>query len=392
MRLTIETKAAALDVEEWNRLAEATGNLYASAEWLRFSEEIEDGLCGYYLEVRDGRGALRGALPAFLVNRPLNVNYSLSKHFSDTAEGQDDRPHLLLGGSRGYHAGYLLSPSDSNGDEILSSLLDGVESLSPQLPENSVSFWPFVDTETAARLQRIYGTDPRLVEAQSTIAVDATGWTGYLEGLSGRRRYKIRREREEFATSGMQVVDLALSDCLEEVGRLMAMTQNRYGFTMTGKQMTDLMRVQNRAFNGAGLVHGCYLEGEMIGCAVFYAFGGTYNGRAVGFDYDRLPGVGEYFEISIYHAIERATELGLSTVNLGTAAHNGKTLRGAKLSLLWMVATGTDAWARETARLGNAATLGSILHQASGPERLHLEDATAAERWLSRTVTTDGPS
>ncbi len=384
MRLTIVNAVADLDVAGWDRLAIHTGGLYTGSEWLGFSEAVEPDLDAYYLQVHDATGFLRAALPVFRIGRPDNARYSADRLFDDVPEGTDDQPHLLIGGSRGYHADLLIAAGDPDQARLVDLILGGVDRLGDQLDTTSWGLWTYVPTRLAVTLRRRYGCEPRLVGGEGTIGVGSAGWAGYLAGLPGSRRTKVRRERSRFTAAGLRIVDLPLRDCLEDVGRLMATTQRRYGFAVDITEMTDLMRTQNEAFHGRGTVHCCLSGNTIIGCAIFYDFGDTYYGRAVGFDYPVLPGAGEYFELSIYHAVERAASLGLSRLHLGKSSYHAKTNRGARISPLWAVATSADAWDTAVARAGNSKAAGAILQEIDRPERALLADDRS---WVSGVAT-----
>lgn len=369
MKTRILDSADAVDATAWDDLAARHGSLYTSHDWLGFGEGVEPGLAARHLEVRDRTGRLRAAVPVYQVTRPANAHYSADRLFADVDAGMDDAPHLLVGGSRGYNGALLVDEDDPELDQLLDAVIASIGELEEGLGEDAWSMWAYVPSTTARLLTERYRSTARLAAGDCWIACPSD-WDGYLGTLPSRRRGSIRRERAKFAAAGLRVVKAPLSTSLPDVGRLMALTQARYGFDVSAEGMTDLMRVQSDAFGDKGVAHLCVdASDRVLGCAVFYDFGTTRYARAAGFDYEALPGVHEYFETCVYSAIEAATERGLDRLHLGMSSYDAKTLRGARISPRWMVTSRASSWEADAAHTGNKRTAAEIVDQVPSIKR-----------------------
>ena len=70
---------------------------------------------------------------------------------------------------------------------------------------------------------------------------------------------------------------------------------------------------------------------------IYYVWGETMFARWVGFDYDRLAGAAEYFNVLFYSLVKRAPEVGARRIHAAGAKKAAKARRGAELAPLWLV-------------------------------------------------------
>ena len=66
-------------------------------------------------------------------------------------------------------------------------------------------------------------------------------------------------------------------------------------------------------------------------------------GRLAGFDYDRLRGAFEYFNLAFYRPFAYCARYGLTTLHLGIESRAAKALRGATMRPLWSAVVPADA-------------------------------------------------
>ncbi|WP_051966858.1 GNAT family N-acetyltransferase [Kitasatospora mediocidica] len=187
-------------------------------------------------------------------------------------------------------------------------------------------------------------TPPVLVHLDAWLPVRPGGWEGYLAGQPSRRRSLIRKERRRFAESGLRVERLPLTACADEAALLLAQTGRRYGGTVDPVALAAEFRLQETLLGVPGEVLLCRdQDGRAIGFSLLYHWGDTFYLRAAGFDYDRLPGVTEYFNLVYYLPLEIAAERGARWLHAGIKASQAKAMRGAELRGLWLLDLSPDS-------------------------------------------------
>ncbi len=112
----------------------------------------------------------------------------------------------------------------------------------------------------------------------------------------------------------------------------------KYGYpTRTPEFRVEFERYA-RMTGPAGRVALCHApDGTLIGFCLYYVWGDAVYLRWASFDYDRLVGCEEYFNLVYYSQIRLAGELGVRWVHAGKKALEAKVLRGAELRPLWML-------------------------------------------------------
>jgi predicted N-acyltransferase len=115
-----------------------------------------------------------------------------------------------------------------------------------------------------------------------------------------------------------------------------------------------------------------------------FVWGGWLYLWYAGFDYDRMPGAYEYFNVTIYEPLRYCYEHGLSGVHLGAGTHHAKGVRGATVGPLL-----ASAWSLSS--LHDLTSAGSR-EQVADHWRTQITSAPQAfpvERW--RDVVTGRP-
>ncbi|MET8806320.1 GNAT family N-acetyltransferase [Streptomyces sp. NPDC004546] len=207
--------------------------------------------------------------------------------------------------------------------------------------------WLYVTDAAAAELADACGTKPVQLGQDARIPLPGSRFEDHLAGLPSKRRVAVRRERRAFTEAGYELRALRLSECADSAGALLAQLQQRHGHAADPDVMARLLRDQADGMADSGVVLAAYADGRMVAFSLCYRHAGTVWLRATGYDYARLRGAHEYFNLVYYLPIEVAYAHGATTLHLGMESLRAKTLRGAVTSPLWAIEgaradTGTD--------------------------------------------------
>jgi uncharacterized protein len=179
---------------------------------------------------------------------------------------------------------------------------------------------------------------PVLLEADAWIEVPAGGWPAWLASRSKHRRDKIRQEVRKFQQAGYKTEHMPLSDCYEQLAWPAAATLQKYGFDADPAVELISLRRHVTCLGPLARVAVCSLgDSDPLGFCIYYHWGDTIYIRWAGFDYDRLAGAAEYFNLLFYEQIKQAGALGVRRIHAGVAATEAKVHRGAHLLPLWLV-------------------------------------------------------
>ncbi|MEV0412684.1 GNAT family N-acetyltransferase [Streptomyces sp. NPDC050448] len=371
LRVEILDRLDENDRRAWDQLA-APKSFYAGTRWLEFQREQEQGGRVHHVCVRSG-DRLVGAVAVFVVDRPSSGNYHPGKLFPDAAD-QGDRPVTLVGSSRGFYSGPLLSD-----DRALEPLLDAVQDIA-DTHSDGLAWWLYATSADAALLARRSGVTPRLLNGECVIPLPGSGFEDYLEGLLSSRRKRIRRDLREFESAGLRLSRARLSDEYQRCGALLAATQQKYGVQASADAMTLWLEQLSRAARDTGRLHLCMnAEEQPIGFSLIFTEGQTAYTRAIGFDYERAPHVGEYFQLSCYQPIRDAYADGATALHLGAGAYQAKARRGAVVHPMWAVPTRPGAWDATATKAYNTGQAEALRAELPGEDLVWTHDS---EGWL----------
>jgi uncharacterized protein len=376
----------------WND-ALAAGSFYSSADWLRFCDSDAPGAVGTVAAALPSGG--RAAVP--LVEQGENSMRYYRWHDLLTQAGLPaPRPRgLLVGPSRGYQTD-LLRTVDADPAEAAAAVLAGVRAIARDRGMPCVAM--YLTTQDMLLLRAAGVRSPAvLLEADAWIAVPADGWDGWMAGLSRHRRTQIRRDERAFVAAGYRIERHTLPEVCDRLGALWAPTQERYyGRPFDPAQLTGQMRVQAAAMGDQAEVLLCLEpDGSPVGFCVSYRWGDRVHLRTTGFDYARLRGAAEYFNLSYYHHLHQARQTGLRHIHAGIKSIGAKSLRGARIRPLWLldltedsVLTGQDdaVAAHNRARFDALLAEGPSVAAAVDTEawRPLLAERPAAERTITQ--------
>ncbi|HEX4815173.1 MAG TPA: GNAT family N-acetyltransferase [Nonomuraea sp.] len=330
--IRVEEAIAGIRPSDWDRMA-TSRDFYLSHGWLR-TLEGDPRVRNHYVLASHG-GDLVGALPIFDVRFEGSGFYAPERHHQALTGGGR---WLLAGGRRAYRSGVLLPGEGPDRRSVLRALLEAGLRLAAERQARGL-VWMFAPTGIAREL-----CEEGAVAAFDTVeaCLDSDGWDGYLAGLGARRRKNTLRERRRFDQAGYELAELPLSGCWETLAELVANVQRKYGHRSTPESMRRVLAPQVEFLDPASVAFTARRDGRTVAGALRYRFGDTLYARMVGFDYDRLLGAYEYFNLSYYLPIQHMERAGLRRLHLGIESAATKAERGARLSPLWTVALPCD--------------------------------------------------
>jgi hypothetical protein len=342
-----------LDGNQWDELA--GDHFYSSAFWLRLCD-LEPGGTSGGLHV-DLPGGGRAAVPVIAVGDNPHPNTRWRRLL--TARGLPSPPDrgILVGQRRGYLA-HLLATEGTDLAAAASALLDEVRSCCPPVPGTAPARVALYLTTPDVLALREAGVRamPVALAADASIEIPAGGWDAFLASLSSHRARRIRSEARRFSQAGYHVEQRALGEAHADVARLAFQVARRYGKADSIDPFLTGFRLQGEFAGPRAQVLLCsYDGGPPVGCCLYYRDGGTVYLRAVGFDYDRLRGVAEYFNLTYYIPAQMP---GVRRLHAGIASPDAKALRGARLEPLWLLDLTPDSVLErhaDQARAHNAA-------------------------------------
>jgi uncharacterized protein len=338
----------------WDDLAGP--HFYSTSAWLRLCASGQGARAGAAVSRASSHVA---AVPVYELTAPPSPLYRWDEILS--ARGLPCPPPLglLIGPRLGYQAHILLS-RDADAVTAVAGVVDEVRRLHRLCPDETCGCVAMYLSTADAVAARAAGVEalPVLLEADSWIEVPPGGWEEWLDSLSSKRRSTVRREMLRFEAAGYQVEHLALADCYERLGALAAATELKYGHAAEPEDYAAILRRHIEGTGDEARVAVCSRDDAgPVGFCLYYRLGDTIFLRWAGFDYARLAGAAEYFNLVFYSQIMLAAATGARWVHAGITAREGKALRGAQLRPLWLVDLAEDsvlARCQDQIRLHNA--------------------------------------
>lgn len=301
--------------QQWDRLVSPTA-FYQSYDWLRGQEWWTDARPHYALAERDGD--LVGAMVAF--------EYRPDSRFITWT----NRDALLVGGRTGYHNEHLID-AGTDPAEVLGALLHTMAERAAGMGRNALLF----DNLTGAAAERLLDVSAGTLTLRRVNAVvDNPGATfaSYLDLLSSARAKEVRREERRFDASGLVLGRERLSEVYQEAAPLVVQTMHRHDAEATVEATADFLAEQARFIDGQSVAFTCRDDARtLLGCVVMFQHGTSLYARSAGFDYPRLPGTFEYFNLCYYKPLRYGEDIGLTRLHVGPGSLATKVSRGARL-------------------------------------------------------------
>jgi uncharacterized protein len=381
---------AGMDPVCWDELA--GGCFYSSSRWLEFCAQDDTGTVGA-VWARMGSGA-RGtgefaAVPVAEIRSESAAYYRWHDLLAGRGLPAPDPVGLLVGPRRGYQTHLLATPGLSR-EAAAAALLDLLSELRRQLavgrhvaggrPPPCVAMYL-----TTADVIALRGAGakalPVLLDADAWIILPDGGWDGWLAELPKRRRWNIRHEVRIFAEAGFAVTDTTLPECYADLAPVWAPNQERYGHAADIETLTAKLRGQALAMGSAAKVMLCGRGSDRpVGFCLYYELADRVFVRTAGFEYERLAGAAEYFNVVFYEQIRRAASTGVKQIHAGIKSIEAKALRGAQVRPLWLLDLSDDSVLlghKDAVRACNAVTYAQLV--GSSPA---VGSAVDPEEWL----------
>lgn len=331
------------EVPGWDQLASGR-SFYVAADWLRFADTDRVARSQYLGLSIDGR--LVAALSSHSAPDEVDPDYVAARALElQPGAPSIDNGVLTFGGRRGFLSGVLVAPDidRSAAAEHLAELIR--HATGTVCAQGAAWWWPYlissdVDVVMAAgsRLGGTAGPGVHLVGADCVIDVVGTTVDDHVAALPTRRRRRnFRREEKRFIDSGLEIRMVSLAEHWPRLGPLLAAVQQKYGHRQSADEMTARLRRQGEHLAARAVVFACFDDDIIVGFALGYPWGGELTMRAVGFDYERLPGADEYAQLTVHAALRYCYQHGLRRLHLGTESYEAKCLRGARPRPLWAV-------------------------------------------------------
>lgn len=323
----------AVGPDEWDRLA--NGHFYSTDAWLSFTGAEPGAVSGAVARYRSGR--LAGAVPvAELTASPMPLyrwNDLLSSYdLPLLAPGG-----LLVGPRQGYQTHFLVS-EDQQAGPVVADLVEEVRGLHGGRSDRAcVAMYVTTRDALAVRAAGV-PAEPVLLGADAWLQVPPGGWPEWLDSMRKNRRSKIRKEARRFRDTGYRIVHMPLSECYQQLTVAAAATLAKYGAAGRPADYLPALRRYVDGMGGAARVAVCSLPAsDPLAFCIYFVWGDTVFLRWAGFDYRRLVGAAEYFNLLYYDQIERAAQRGLRWIHAGIKSAEAKARRGARLRPLWLV-------------------------------------------------------
>ena len=154
----------------------------------------------------------------------------------------------------------------------------------------------------------------------------------YLAGLSRNRRTSVRREIRAFAAAGLTVTLDGPEALTARTAELHSAWRARHGRGVpVSHLLAQYARLREQLAAELRLLR-VWQGGEQVAFAMFYAYGGVWYARAVGFDYDRLDRESFcYFTAAVYAPVRFALAEGAHRLELSMESYEAKLGRGCRL-------------------------------------------------------------
>jgi uncharacterized protein len=333
-----------LTPDAWDRLA--AGHLYSSSAWLRLCNAEYGPTGGAVVCWQDGE--VESAVPtAEMAELSSWSRYGWNNVLADAGLPLLPKRGMLVGPREGFRT-HLLGAAGRNSPGAVRRLLDGIRrehAAGGDTAGRACVAMYLTTADVLALRQAGVDTEPVLLDVDAWLEVPDGGWPAYLASLStSKRRRSVVNDERKFQAAGYRVQRKPLSECYEQLGGLAVGTLAKYGHQTDAEQETTSLRRHAEIMGPAAQVTVCSVgDGDPVGFCLHYAWGDTIHIRWVGFDYDRLVGAAEYFNITFYPQIRLAVQAGQRWIQLGVSAPDTKAFRGAQLWPVWMLDLAEDS-------------------------------------------------
>lgn len=321
------------DVEEaeWDRLAGDDG-FYVSHAWLR--TVAHDPLARDSYACVRAHGRLAVALPVYEVEHEATERYAPERFARLFGRGSR---FLVAGAHAAYRTTLLIDPElrgERRHEAVRAALAEALAQCAATACDGVVL--PFLTTDALREVAAVVPATAVLDDVEADLA-GCGSWAEYEALMNAHRRHAVRRQRERFERSGWEVRERSLGECVPRLAELLASVQRKYGHRVHERALETLLARQARELDARSLVLTCEDESGICAASLFYRWRAMLFGRLVGFDYPRLRGAFEYFNLAFYLPIASLGERGCDGIHFGPGSWEAKAFRAATIKPLWTV-------------------------------------------------------
>jgi hypothetical protein len=324
-----------LTPQVWDGLAGP--HFYSTARWLTFC--ATDFGRGSHAAVAYQRGRATCAVPYAEVQDSLPGAYRWDVILARAELAAPPLRGLLVGSREGYQT-HLLTGGAQVSTEVVQDLVTQLRAAVPTGDGTGPACMAmYVSSDDALALGRAGVTaTPVMLETDAWIPLGDHGWSSWSDGIPPKRRGNLRREVQAFREAGYRIEHMPLRESIDLLGGLPSATLAKYGHDNDPVEELRALRHHVECMGDAAVTALCWnADDVLVGFCLYYVWLDTIFLRWAGFDYRRLLGAGEYFNICYYAQIERAEQLGVRQLHAGVKSAEAKALRGAVLRPLWLL-------------------------------------------------------
>ena len=341
------TRHRSLDeVPDWDEVGAPPG-FYTSAAWLRMFEVAKPT----YIAIRDG-ARLVAALPCWLIPRPGDLSAAVgarcqpaevSRIVTDLSGAtpipvplESLYPHLSTAVPLGSWNPLLVRPSltPEARREAIATLVAAVRQLGRELGARTttISFVPRPD------LEAILAAAP-----ESKVAFAASYASMELRDDLWERRC-VKSDLKGFAAAGLSTVIRRLSEVVEPAAGMLVEHERKYGVEVSHDAMRGFLQ-RMIALHDARTRVACVTRGSDVVALCLHLLDRTKYYTRIAAAQAGLPkSAGVIFHCMFYAPIRLAAEDGVTAMDLGGAAIEGKVKRGAIVRTLWTAVLPGEPW------------------------------------------------
>jgi hypothetical protein len=334
--VTAQTTFGGLTADSWDRLAGK--HFYSTSKWLDYCT-ADTGVPG------DAVVSYDGDVPAWaipireLAGLPEWSRYRWNGHLKESGLPLLEPTGILAGPSEGFQT-HFLAAEDCHSSAALTNLLAELRQFGDAggVKRKACVAMYLTSDDLPALWSAGITAEPVLLDLDAWISIPDGGWDAWLDSFPSKRRVKLRSEDRNFRAAGYEIVHMRLSECYHQLGAASAGLLRKYGHETTLEAEIGGLRQVAESMSDDASVAVCYLgDGDPVGFCIYYRWQDTVFLRWAGFDYDRLVGAAEYFNLCYYTHVRLAPELGVRWIHAGATASAAKALRGAELRPLWLL-------------------------------------------------------
>lgn len=329
---------------DWDALADE--QFYSSTAWLAHCR-LYPGVRIEQLQVRDGRQPAGTCVTAYDSARP--GNYDWTAKYTAAGVTPPSAEALLVAPPMGYQGAILRGtalgvaerapteqPASTEQPEPIAELVHEIREAAQRMTGQRDCVAMYLPTSDVAALRQAGVTAlPLLLEADAWIELPDGGWEGYLAGLSTSRRNTVRRELRGFQAAGCTISHHDLREVYTDLPPLAESMAIKYGYPGRAPDFLVEFGRYVEATGELARVALCRHGDDLIGFCIYYVWGSSIYLRWASFDYAKLTGNAEYFNVSYYSQVQIAAQCGARRLHAGKNALLAKVLRGATLRPMW---------------------------------------------------------